>query len=233
MTTPPPKLFELGLDALVEMYIIDASAIGDAVYHFTQNDLYGQPIIWQGVSYTPFPLMMSGFERRANSALPRPTLIVSNNSGIISALCALTNDLIGAKVSRIRTFRKYLDAANFPGGNPTANPNIELPREVWRIDRRATELRETVTFELAAPWDIIGLQLPRRMVVQNTCLWGYRSAECGYTGGPVATIGDVTTSNPALDACGKRVSSCKLRFGANAELPFGGFPGVGQTNANS
>src|SRR6185436_7754424 len=29
------------------------------------------------------------------------------------------------------------------------------------------------------------------------------------------------------EKCGKRLSSCKLRFGENAELPFGGFPGAG------
>jgi len=28
----------------------------------------------------------------------------------------------------------------------------------------------------------------------------------------------------AQDVCGKRVSSCEVRFGTNAELPFGGFP---------
>ncbi|TCS68254.1 hypothetical protein EDC61_1305, partial [Sulfuritortus calidifontis] len=27
--------------------------------------------------------------------------------------------------------------------------------------------------------------------------------------------------------CGKRLASCKLRFGPYAELPFGGFPAVG------
>lgn len=35
------------------------------------------------------------------------------------------------------------------------------------------------------------------------------------------------TVNPADDVCGKRLSSCKARFGANNELPFGGFPGLG------
>lgn len=231
--TAPTKLFELGLDALIEMYIIDASAIGGTTYRFTQHDLYGENIVWGGETYVPFPMIVSGFERRANSSLPRPTMAVSNVNGLVSAICAATNDLIGAKVSRIRTFRKYLDAANFGGVNPTANPNVELPREVWYVDRRATETRQTVTFELAAPWDVVGVKLPRRMVVQNNCLWAYRSAECGYTGGAVATIADAPTADINLDACGKRTASCKLRFGANAELPFGGFPGVGQTSNNS
>lgn len=117
--------------------------------------------------------------------------------------------------------------------NPTADPNIELPREVWRIDRRAAETQEAIIFEMAAPWDVSGVRLPRRIVVQGSCMWAYRSAECGYTGGPAATAADQPTTDAALDQCGKRVKSCKMRFGGSSELPFGGFPGVGQTTARS
>lgn len=35
------------------------------------------------------------------------------------------------------------------------------------------------------------------------------------------------TVDPADDVCGKRLTSCKARFGNTAELPFGGFPGLG------
>lgn len=38
---------------------------------------------------------------------------------------------------------------------------------------------------------------------------------------------DVGVSSVALDVCGKRLSSCKIRFGPAAALPFGSFPGVG------
>ena len=231
--TAPPALFSLNLDALVEMYELDATSIGGIVYRFTQNDMYGAVITWNGQAYTPYPVRTEGFDRRAQGTSPRPKMFISNINGFIGAICRMTSDLIGCKVTRIRTFKKYLDAVNFPGGNPTANPNIELPREVWRIDRRAAETRDGVTFEMAAPWDVTGVRLPRRIIIQSSCPWVYRSSECGYTGGPVATASDTPTSNPLLDVCGKRVSSCKLRFGANAELPFGGFPSVGQTRIST
>jgi lambda family phage minor tail protein L len=216
------------------MYELDATAMGGSLYRFTQHDNYGAAVVWNGQSYNPYPIIASGFDMKANGALPRPTIAIANVNGFISAICRTTSDLIGAKVTRIRTFLKYLDAVNFPGGvNPNANPAVELPREIWRIDRRSAETRDQVAFEMAAPWDVNGVKLPRRIVVQNACAWGYRSSECGYTGGAVATASDVGTSDPLLDACGKRISSCKLRFGTNAELPFGGFPSVGQTSQNS
>jgi len=39
--------------------------------------------------------------------------------------------------------------------------------------------------------------------------------------------GTLVTVDPTKDVCGKRIASCKARFGANAELPFGSFPSVG------
>lgn len=41
------------------------------------------------------------------------------------------------------------------------------------------------------------------------------------------TDNDAVTTTAASDNCGKRVNSCKARFGANTALPFGSFPGVG------
>lgn len=112
-------------------------------------------------------------------------------------------------------------------GNPTADPNCGFPDEVWFVDRKVSENGIFVEFELTAAFDVIGVMLPRRQCIQNVCTWRYRSAECSYTGGPVADITDAPTSNAAQDQCGKRLASCKLRFGQYAELPFGGFPGTG------
>lgn len=111
--------------------------------------------------------------------------------------------------------------------NPYADPNAHFPDEVWFIDRKASENGIFIQFELAAAFDVAGVQLPRRQCIQNTCTWVYRSAECGYSGGPVAKINDQPTSSWAEDRCGKRLTSCEIRFGANNELPYGGFPGVG------
>jgi lambda family phage minor tail protein L len=37
-------------------------------------------------------------------------------------------------------------------------------------------------------------------------------------------VNDVPVTDPALDVCGKRLSSCKCRFGATNVLNFGSFP---------
>jgi lambda family phage minor tail protein L len=113
------------------------------------------------------------------------------------------------------------------GVNPTADPMQEMPPESWFIERKSGETHESVEFELASPLDFNGVMLPRRQIIANMCSWTYRGAECGYLGGPVATLLDEPTSDPTLDRCAKHLNSCKLRFGENVELPFGGFPAAG------
>jgi len=213
--------------AIVEFYELDTTVVGGAeVFRFSPhgpNEL-GNDIVWAGQTYTRIPIDASGFEKRGQGSLPRPKLAVANVIGLIGAVA---DSVIGAKLTRTRTFVKYLDAVNFSAGNPQADPNQVIDREIWFIDRKSVENKVLVEFELSAAFDLAGVMLPRRQVVQNVCAWRYRSAECGYTGGAVADINDQPTASMAADQCGKRLASCKLRFGQYGELPFGGFPAAG------
>ena len=117
------------------------------------------------------------------------------------------------------------------GVNPEADYNQHFEDETWFIERKVTETKELVEFELASPLDLNGVQLPRRQIVANYCSWksigGYRGPYCGYTGVPVADKDDNPTNNPALDDCSGRLSSCRLRQWPGGVLNFGGFPAAG------
>lgn len=88
---------------------------------------------------------------------PVPTLSVANIDGSISAACLQFQDLVGATVIRHRTLGKYLDAANFGGTNPTADPSQELPQDRWYIERKASETNVMVKFELSSALDFNGV----------------------------------------------------------------------------
>lgn len=215
--------------SLVELYVLDATAQGDTsvrYYHAGTNSL-SAPVVWQGNTYTPIPMQIEGFEWSGTGPLPRPMVRIANIGGTLGSLVRQYQDLVGAKVIRKRTFVKYLDAVNFGAGNATADPNAYVPDEAYFVARKAAENKIYIDLELTPAWDVTGVKLPRRQVIANVCPWKYRGAECGYAGGPVADVNDTLTANPLLDQCGKRLASCKLRFGANNELPFGGFPGAG------
>lgn len=214
---------------LVELFEIDATTAGGSVvrFHNGKNQI-GADVVWQGNTYSAFPIEATGFEFTGRGQLPRPTVRVANVTGIMGALVRTYQDLVGCKVTRRRTLLKYLDAVNFAGGvNPTADPTAALPDDVYYIDRKSSENKVMIEFELAAAFDVTGVQLPRRFIVQNVCPWAYRGGECGYTGTAYFDAVDQPVASAADDVCGKRLGSCKARFGEYAELPFGGFPAAG------
>lgn len=226
---PTLDIQKLVSGTIVDLFELDYSMLtnGDTLYfHPGVNGLLTD-VKWQGITYSRYPIEVEGFERSTSGTLPRPKVKVANIMGAVSSLAYSFQDLVGAKVIRRRTFIKYLDAVNFISGNPYADPNVGFPDEIWYVDRKSSENGIFVEFELSTAFDVTGVLLPRRHCIQNTCIWAYRGAECGYAGGPVATKNDVPTTDANLDKCGKRLASCKLRFGATAELPFGAFPGVG------
>jgi lambda family phage minor tail protein L len=215
---------------LVELFKIDLLPIGiDEQYYFHNgvNEL-GTDVTWDGQVYTRFPIEAEGFERNGSGSQPRPKLRVANITGLIGQLARDNQDLVRAKVTRMRTFLKYLDAVNFTGGvNPTADPTVAFPEEIWYVDQKVSANMVLVEWELAAATDLTNVLLPRRQCIQNVCTWRYRSAECSFSGGAVADINDQPVTDIDLDVCGKRLNSCRLRFPAPLEMTFGGYPAVG------
>ena len=197
-------------------------------WHNGCNEAITGGITWDGNLFSSFAIEADGFEKTSTGSLPRPTLTVANTDGLITALMLDVNDttpyndLTGAEVRRIRTLKKFLD------GESAADPHAQWPIEIWYIDRKDTENREVVKFELASKFDLAGQYVPRRQIVANVCQWAYRSSECSYTGSNYWDIDDKSTGSLATDRCGKKLSSCKLRFGTNGELPFGSFPSAGK-----
>lgn len=214
-------------------YEVDGTAIGAGVLRFHAH-LQTGPIFWQGAEYTPWAVKAEGFDLTSDKP-PQPKLTVANINRLVTLLCAQFEDMVGAKVTRRHTLVEFLDAENFPGGNPSADPGEHFPDDVFFIERKSAETVEAVEFELASAMDFNGVSLPRRQIISNTCWFaatgGYRGPDCGYTGPPVAQQDDTPTTDPQLDVCGGRIVSCKLRWGETAPLPYGSYPAAGLARA--
>lgn len=191
------------------------------------DQLPAKPIYWQGEEYSAWPVQLDGVEANSDGTAVRPTFAAGNVSGRITALCLAFEDLLEFKLTMRHTLGQYLDAENFPAGNPDADPTQESI-EVWYLDQKTNEDGETVTWELASPGDVGGESIGRQMT--TLCHWcmtgGYRGPNCGYTG-PYVDKDGLPTDDPELDTCnGLLTTGCVARFGASNELPFGGFPAV-------
>ena len=232
MTTPTSiqtQIQSLNPSAIIELFQLQLTAAVNGIdttfyYHAGTNDLTAD-VVFQGITYSAAPIEADGFELISKGTLPRPSMRIANTTGAISALLLAYNPL-QAKITRIRTCKKFLDAVNFVGGvNPTADPTAKFEDQIWYIDRVSRENAQLVEFELISKLDLTNLQLPGRQV-QDYCPWVYRGVECGYTGGSYFDVNDNATS-AANDVCGKRFNSCKIRFQSQgiSSYPHGGYPG--------
>lgn len=231
---------KLEVDGKIELFELDLTEFGADYLRFHSYTQIG-PIWWQGLEYSAHPLEATGFELTTEGTQPSPTLNVSNIMqqgdnlviGVISALCIRFDGLVGAKVTRRVTLKKYLDAQNFVEGNPSADPTQHLPDSVWYIEQKTRETAETIEFKLASPLDLNGQQLPNRqilagicnnLILDRDCGGGYRGAYCAYTGTNMFDREGNPVSDPTLDKCGGRPTDCKLRFGEYETINFSGFP---------
>ncbi len=196
---------------------LDASMYDMGVFRFHGHG--GPNIMWQGHEYHSWDIRASGFAL-TNGQQPRPSLQIANIQYSISEILELAEDLRGCKLTVHETFTKYLDNGETP------DPNEHFPEQIWYVESKKIEADTFIELELVSGLDIAGTMLPGRQILADYCTFEYRSEECGYTGPPVATIDDTPTTDPALDRCSKCLKACRLRFGQNEPLRFGGFPGA-------
>ena len=177
MSTDPvfSEVQKINPSAIIELFTLqlDSSLHGaNTIYRFHSGSNLNAngEIVWAGNAYQRFPIEANGFAYQRGQ-IPRPKLIVSNALGTISAILLTVNqtttgnDLTGATFTRIRTMARFLDAVNFPGSsNPlgTPDPTAEFKRQIYTVDRKATENREIVEFELAGAIDMAGVRAPKR-----------------------------------------------------------------------
>ena len=230
MTQTPPssEAFKPQLAHIIDLFTLDISAIlptgssDQAIYRFANwSQVNGIDVIYQTNTYTALPLEANGFELNTKGQLARPSLTFANVGLGITALTNTYDDLVGATVKRIRTLSTYLDGA------PAADPNAFWGPDQWIVEQKSSETKLAISFQLTIPFDLEGRSLPGRRLLREQCQWIYKSdIGCHYTGSNFFNANDQSVSSPSLDVCGKRLSSCKLRFGTTARLPFGGFPGL-------
>ena len=160
-------------------------------FHNGTNNNENSNVIFDNIEYTKMPIEADGFEFNGKQ-LPRPRLTISNILGTFTTiLLTLPQGLEGAKVTRIRTLERYIDNTNFTGGqillengsnllledgsaidmesglNPfgTPDPTATFPNEIYYIDRKVTENRDIIQFELTASFDLDGVRLPKPQVL--------------------------------------------------------------------
>ena len=182
------------------------------ILRFHNNiNIFDSYLKWQGNTYYPAPIQAEGFEVSTRGTLPTPEFTISTQSeeginvmGLLRHQIRKFGDVIGAKVTRIRTFAKFLDVDNFlkvdsegkvkssfltnmasenlmeipQGFEP--DPYAELPRDIYYIERKVSENKAMLKYQLASSLDLEGLTLPKRVIFADRCMFQYRGPGCWY-----------------------------------------------------
>ena len=207
------QMMSINPDALVELYEIDFSNLQSNMEFLNdlENSNYGSearyrfcpmingtnPIYWNSEAYQPLPIESEGFEKTGDGRLPRPKLRIANPDGLLSIIVKTNKDFSNCKVTRKRTYAKFLDQQNYLKRNtnldgltsfgiPDANSYFD--DDVFYINRKTIQDASVIEFELVSSLELESAELPARIIMSEYCSWTYRcSVGCGYKGLPLET----------------------------------------------
>lgn len=231
---------DLGED--ITLYEIDLTEWGLDYIRLFHGDEGASTISFGGLSYSPWPIKTSGWKFSGGGSLPRPRFALANVNRVLTPMVRQADGFRYAPIRRIRTYARYLDYLENGDPNPDADGTQHKPVEVFEFSRITLEGEidgvDVIQWELRAPIDRPNAKLPRIVLVRENCQHSYRvwnettetfdytGVTCPYAGanGSFDENGDPVTD--ANDECPRLLRACKLRFGANAVLPFLAFPSM-------
>lgn len=221
---------------IVTLVQVDGRKFGAQVYNFHSENIQYTPeeimkavnggtlppknIIFKGIEFGARPFGVSGISFDGSGKAGKPQLTISNLDSKISAMIRSYNGMMQAQV-KFLIFPKDLlqkDGTIAEGA---------FRRLIYYVERPNYVDQSLARFDLTSPYDMDGIMIPSR-TTQSVCYWAqrgwYKSGKgCSYDGRNGWFDKDNNpVDDPALDFCPGTVTACKLRFGENAPLDFGG-----------
>ena len=172
------ELFELELDTSTTVYFHSGVEEDLSTVQFREE---GGTIR----TYTAIPLQAQGFKNDPSGTSARPTISFANASNIFKNSITDYENLLGAKLIRRTTLKKYL-----VGESGDSTPPVQFPKQVFIFDRISAHTKTVISFECATPYDLQGITLPKRQVIANACPWIYQGAD--YTLNEYEKVGACT-----------------------------------------
>jgi lambda family phage minor tail protein L len=161
LINPELQKLEQG-SAWVELFELDATAFGGTIFRFCNHlNTTGGNVVFAGLTYTAMPIEVSGWDLSQTGTSAKPTLSVSNISKVLLSAIISQGDLVGAKLSRIRTFSKFLADGSTPNSTAFIGPDKMI------IEQKTFHDRSMIQFQLSSVMDRMGMKLPRRQVLKD------------------------------------------------------------------
>ena len=233
---------------LIELYNL-TNQDETITYNFCNGTISGSSVVFGGITYSPIPVESEGFETGNSGKQARPKLRVSNIYLTFVSPNDLYNNMVKWKLTRRRTYVKYLD------GQVGADSTAQMEPDYYYIFKKVSQDKWTIEYELASQLEAGSRKVPSKQVLEM-CQWRYRSyidsafnnasinystdadplIQCPYQTAVYFDANNVSKANPEDDDCNRTLHGCKLRqaaaLAADADdpnwqaLPYGGFVNV-------
>tara|TARA_A100001015_G_scaffold198974_1_gene222115 strand:+ start:799 stop:1971 length:1173 start_codon:yes stop_codon:yes gene_type:complete len=163
--------------ALVELYVLEYTS-NTFAYFFAGLDEDLNAVQFRDENgtirtYAALPMFSDDISVQSDGSMGRPELSIGNvGNTLTNAIGGVDyEDLIGQRITKRSTLVKYL-----VGESGDATPPLEFPKQTYVIDRIKNRNVISITFELASPFDVAGITLPRRNIIGGSCPFRYREA---------------------------------------------------------
>jgi len=143
------------LPAKIDLFEIDATAITGSIYRYTPMTNGLGEVVFNGNTYSPYPIAITGIDQVSEGAPPRPLLAITNVDRFFGVLTATMQDLKGAKVIFYRTFEPYL------------NSGVSAAPMRFLINKKPTHNKTGIIFELKTFLDSDREFLPGRQMLRD------------------------------------------------------------------
>ena len=132
------------------------SLVRGETYVFDQSSNYnsGHPFAIRQADDSPYTDGITTTGTAGNAGAKTTFVVAANAPSTLKYYCTVHGNAMG---NTINISNSYV--------NPDSNPNATSRDEVYFIDRKSTENRSLVEFELAQSWDLPNFKLPKRQVL--------------------------------------------------------------------
>ena len=151
------NLATLGMQPDSKYYITNSPPENPNVTNAAGSSLTG--IMFGGKNYLSFPLELQGVDAHGDgTASGKPVLTVSNTNQFFLAAILSLGDLVGVKITRIRTFYDFCDFGAYPDTTQT------YPLDIWVITQKSVHTKSGIQWNLSSYLDRPGVKLPRLQI---------------------------------------------------------------------
>ena len=157
--TLPQLVNQSTLPAFIELFELDFTnipALGNVNY-IVNSQSGDTPIVFGGQEYNSMPVKIDGIEQSTEGALARPTITLTNINKFFGTLSFLYEDMIGSRITYIRTFEIYLNLTS----------RISAPPLKYFVAKKLAHTSEHIVWELRNPLDKERAYLPGRQMLKR------------------------------------------------------------------